>query len=98
MPLMVGNYCFDDSFMASNLCILMVWSYHHLMTHLFHDINLEAKGLLVPIRRGASSHPRTRVTTPELSTPTLRSAFLTMCSLRAGSVAVAHTESRLEGG
>jgi hypothetical protein len=38
------------------------------------------KGLQVPIRRGATSHPRTHVTPPELSTAMLCSAFLALCS------------------
>jgi hypothetical protein len=41
----------------------------------FMALTWKVKGLLVPIRRGATSHPRTRVTPPGLSTATLHSAF-----------------------
>jgi hypothetical protein len=46
----------------------------------FMTLTWKLKGLLVPIRRGATSHPMACVTTPELSTATLRSAFLALCS------------------
>jgi hypothetical protein len=41
----------------------------------FMVLTWKLKWLLVPIRRGATSHPRTHVTPPELSTATLCSAF-----------------------
>jgi hypothetical protein len=46
----------------------------------FMALTWKLKGLLVSIRTGATSHPRTHVTPLELSTATLCSAFPALCS------------------
>jgi hypothetical protein len=53
----------------------------------FMTLTWKLKGLLVPIRRGVISHPRTHVTPPELSTTTLRSAMLRSAFLALRSCA-----------
>jgi hypothetical protein len=51
-----------------------------LFDGLFMALTWNLKELLVPIRKGTTSHPRIHVTPPELSTTTMRSAFPTLCS------------------